>query len=177
MSQGSVDEKAHFLNEMVLGDNALKCAEAVLSLDSSNLETFKAKFSESSRGTASSGSQGAGRLESTLKSTPPIGQLGDLLTIQGCYKKVEAVYNMETKAAWTDVRADIVKALAPCRELIKEIKKRLDSIDIRQKNRQDEKKKSKSVAGPTVLFANLMLRYRVDHLMLVLWLVYPRCQS
>ena len=138
MSQGSVDEKAHFRNEMVLGDNALKCAEAVLSLDSSNLETFKAKFSESSRGTASSGSQGAGRLESTLKSTPPIGQLNDLRTIAECLKSVEKVYDIENKTDWANVKADIAKLLVPCKELIKEMKERVGSFETAEEPERPE---------------------------------------
>ena len=136
-------------------------------MDSSPLEQFKAEFTVSSRGTSSSGGNGSGKLEETLKSTPPIGQLNDLRTIAECFKSVEKVYDMENKTDWANVKADIAKLLVPCKELINEIKERVGSFEKRQKSRTDQKKQRKSMAGPTVLFANLMLHYRVDHLMLV----------
>ena len=42
MNCSSVDEKGYFRKEMVLSDNALKCAEVVLALDGGPLEQFKA---------------------------------------------------------------------------------------------------------------------------------------
>ena len=148
MNSSSVDDKGYFRKEMVLSDNALKYAEAVLALDGGPLEQLKARFTVSSRGTSSSGGNGSGKLEETLKSTPPIGQLNDLRTIAECLKSVEKVYDMENKTDWANVKADIAKLLVPCKELIKEIKERVGSFEKRQKSRTDQKKQRKSMAGP-----------------------------
>ena len=73
---------------------------------------------------------------------------------------------MENKTDWANVKANIAKLLGPCKELIKEVKERVGSFEKREISRKNQKKQSKT-AGPTVLCINLMLHYRVDHLMLV----------
>ena len=149
LKDGSVADKFHYRNEMVLAENALECTTAVVSVDKSLLEKYKKKFDSTSRGSASSGSNGMGKREETLRSTPPTGSIASLITLQECNGLSDLVHtDIDSRADWQPLKAKVAVSSMTIRELIKELKNRLASIEVRKKSKSSSADKPSS--GPTV---------------------------
>ena len=195
MRAASVEDKDFFKSELVLSENVMEFAEAILTVDPTILDTLKARrinnncqrmraqilehvvgirrqdsrvcqsqtyirkarFAESSKRSASSGSKGCGRVEETLKSTPPTGTIQDLITMQAAMALKAEAHNIEQKADWPDIRKSVLMKIAPIKDLIKETKDRVKAIDNRKQNRP---KAVKAGSAPTV--PNLDVSYLSD---------------
>jgi len=115
-----------------------------------DIKPCKAKFNETSKGSASSGVAGVSRQEETLRSTPPIGTVQDLITIQQATGLKSESFNIEEKKDWATVKANVLKKVSPIKDLIREMKSRTDAVNKRKEKAKDAKPSSK----PTVLNAN-----------------------
>ena len=115
-----------------------------------DIKPCKAKFNASAKGSASSGVAGVGRQEETLRSTPPIGTVQDLITIQQAMGLKSEAFTIEEKKDWATVKAKVLKKVSPIKELIKEMKSRTEAFG----KRKDKVKDAKPSSKPTVLNSN-----------------------
>ena len=106
------------------------------------------RFSASAKGSASSGSQGSGRQEATLRATPPTGSAQDLITMQEALALNEKAFEFEENEDWKGTRQSVIKNTNPIKEPVKEMKDRVAAVDSRKSKRKNVIKIN---AGPTVL--------------------------
>ena len=116
-----------------------------------DIKPCKAKFNETSKGSQSAGSAGVGRQEETLRSTPPIGTVQDLITIQQAMGLKSEAFNIEEKKDWATVKANVLKKVSPIKDLIREMKSRTDAVN---KRTTSHAKDAKPSSKPTVLNAH-----------------------
>ena len=123
-----------------------------------DIKPCKAKFNETSKGSASSGSAGVGRQEETLRSTPPIGTVQDLITIQQAMGLKSEAFNIEEKKDWATVKANVLKKVSPIKDLIREMKSRTDAVN---KRTTSHAKDAKPSSKHTVLNANCFFKKKM----------------
>ena len=143
-----------FRSEALLGKVVQDGMNAIWGTDEQALVTFKAKFTQYGKGSASSGSQGNGS-SSTLGSTPPTGSVQDLILFASLKPFVNKIHSIDKSTDYKDVRASLMKAMAPIKELVIAAKRRSEAIATRKKSfvTGDKHQKTKpKVAGPTVPF-------------------------
>ena len=158
LTAGPVDAQTAFKNELVLMNNALEAADAILSLEEDVLGTYKARFQVSAKRTMSSGSNGSGGHSETLRSTPPTGTIQSLISITAVLAMPNRVFEeIEKKSDWTTILTDVKAQVQPMKDVIKELKDRNVAFDKRKTKRDEDQKKSgkKTSAAPTVLDGKL----------------------
>ena len=91
----------------------------------------------------------------TLKSTPPTGSVQELMTIQKAMELKNDAYDIEEKKRWPLIRQNVVKKIAPIKDLIKEIKDRVKAIDTRKQSCKKNEKPGSALTVPSLAVSYL----------------------
>ena len=155
LNKASVSTKEFFAKDLKLVKVVLDGCEAVMQSDVKALDVYKARFAEAapSAATHSSGSRGGGGKVGTLGSAPPISATQDLQTLASIDKiPATAFERVVVKDDYKPLREELVKILAPVKELAAAAKRHLAALKTRK---EDQKKaatdKFGDISAPTAL--------------------------
>ena len=146
-----VASKAFFSKDMTLAKTMLACCKAVLEGSDAEVEAVKKGFSASSA--ASSSADGGITTVATLGKAPPTATFAEISGFASLQAVPATVYTeVMVKDDYKPLRQELVKSLAPAKDLISALKERFNSFKTRKDAYKNEKSnKFGDIAAPSLL--------------------------